>query len=516
MKRSKLYVVATLLVATLIFIGCQLEDEVQQNPHEKVDSGNSIRTLNGEDAQQVRNKLMSLLKEKGTIHVLDESNEFARTDGGIIDFNSILEVMDTLGVKNYTFRVINHPQDDYKTFHNLILTEKQGVFEATMMEYKMTEQFAAAYNSQLKSFQEFAGRVGATSLTPILDPCQGVVVEIPDPNTTNPTNPGGGGATDPSNPGDNPGNNPGTGGGASGGANNGDCLTAVVTVECSCGRSYNSWDNYTSSVCGNGMYPGYTVTVVISFNYNPLCRSADDPCNPNGLIGIMEPVKNPLDCLTVSKLGEIFPNASTANKTNFLNLFKTYASQFGIDTKEEIAHFLAQVGGETGGVNLLNQEENLDYSDPQRLLQVYSRKFSYTNPNLENPNNYLHNPQALANYVYCCVNGNGDRNSGDGWNYRGRGAFQLTFKDNYMAYANYIQNNNINVTYNGPNDLSNSNGIHALLSGLWYFKTNILDKTDINNLPSDRVTRYVNPGAKKNMLIERQNYFNLTLSKLNC
>ena len=511
MKRSKLYVVATLLVATLIFIGCQLEDEVQHNPHEKVNSGKSIRTLNGEDAQQVRNKLMSLLKEKGTIHVLYESNEFARTDGGTIDFNSILEVMDTLGVKNYTFRVINHPQDDFKTFHNLILSEKEGVFEATMMEYKMTDHFAAAYNSQLKSFQEFAGRVGASSITPVTDPCQEVIIEIPDPISQTPGDPSGGSA-DPGEPSyGSPGSDPGAGGGMSSG-----CVTIVVSVECSCGRSYSSWDNYTSSVCGNGSYPGYSVTVVISYQYNMLCRAEDDPCNPEGLIGVMEPIKSPIDCLTVSKLGEIFPNASLVNKTKFLTLMKTYAAQFGIDTKEEIAHFLAQVGGETGGINLLNQEENLDYNDPQRLIQVYSRKFSYTNPNLENPNNYLHNPQALANYVYCCVNGNGDRDSGDGWNYRGRGAFQLTFKDNYMAYANYIQNNNINVTYNGPNDLSNSNGIHALLSGLWYFKTNILDKTNIENVSSDKVTRYVNPGAKKGMLKERQNYFNLTLSKLNC
>ena len=511
MKRSKLYVVATLLVATLIFIGCQLEDEVQQNPHEKVDSGNSIRTLNGEDAQQVRNKLMSLLKEKGTIHVLEESNEFARTDGGTIDFNSILEVMDTLGVKNYTFRVINHPQDDYKTFHNLILTEKQGVFEATMMEYKMTEQFAAAYNSQLKSFQEFAGRVGASSITPIADPCQEIIVEIPDPISQTPGDPAGGSA-DPGEPSyGSPGSDPGAGGGMSSG-----CVDIVVSVECSCGRSYSSWDNYTSSVCGNGSYPGFTVTVVISYQYNMLCRAEDDPCNPEGLIGVMEPVKNPLDCLTVSKLGEIFPNASTATITTFYNQLKEYGPVFGINSNKKLAHFLAQVMGETGGTNILNAQENLNYTTAQKLIETWPKKFSTTDPNLTLPYNYINNPQLLANLVYCCKMGNGDKNSGDGWLYRGRGTFQLTFKDNYNSYLNYLTTHNINIPYTHPDDLSDPNQLHALLSGLWYFKTRIIDAIDIENASSNAVTNKVNKYVSNNSRQIRQNKFNQTLSKLNC
>jgi putative chitinase len=512
MKRSKLYLIASLLLATLIFIGCQLDEESQKNPHDKIENGKTIRTLNGANAQQVRDKLMNLLKGKGTLQILEESSLAARTDGGTIDFNSILEVIDTLGVKNYTFRVINHPQDDFKTFHNLILTEKDGTLEATMMEYKMTDQFATAYNNELKTFQEFAGRVGASSLTPISDPCQEVIVEIPDdPISPTPGDPAGG-STEPGEPSyGTPGSDPGAGGGMSSG-----CVDIVVSVECSCGRSYSSWDNYTSSQCGNGSYPGYSVTVVISYQYNMLCRAEDDPCNPEGLIGVMEPVKTAIDCLTVGKLGEIFPNASLEKKTKFLDLLKSYAPLFGIDTKEEIAHFIAQVGGETGGVNLLSKEENLNYTSPQRIIQVFGRKFSYTNPNLENPNSYINNPQALANYVYCCVNGNNDKFSGDGWTYRGRGVFQLTFKNNYNAYANFIQNSNLNVTYSGPDDLTNPNGVHGILSGMWYFKTNILDKTNIDNLSSDKVSRYVNPGAEKNALTTKRNYFNLTLSKLNC
>ena len=35
--------------------------------------------------------------------------------------------------------------------------------------------------------------------------------------------------------------------------------------------------------------------------------------------------------------------------------------------------------------------------------------------------------------------GNGDEKSGDGFKFRGRGALQLTGKDNYAAFAKYLQ-----------------------------------------------------------------------------
>lgn len=41
----------------------------------------------------------------------------------------------------------------------------------------------------------------------------------------------------------------------------------------------------------------------------------------------------------------------------------------------------------------------------------------------------------LAYFVYSGRNGNGDEKSGYGWKYRGRGLMQLTFRDNYAAFA---------------------------------------------------------------------------------
>lgn len=89
-----------------------------------------------------------------------------------------------------------------------------------------------------------------------------------------------------------------------------------------------------------------------------------------------------------------------------------------------IAMFLAQCAHESLGFSVL--EENLNYS-AQRLMAVWPRMFK----TLDIAEQYQHNPEKLANFVYSERNGNGDVDSGDGWRYRGRGLIQTTGRANY-------------------------------------------------------------------------------------
>ena len=99
----------------------------------------------------------------------------------------------------------------------------------------------------------------------------------------------------------------------------------------------------------------------------------------------------------------------------------------GIATPLRLAHFLAQVAHETGGLARL--EENLSYS-AARLCQVWPKRF----PTLASAKTYASNPMALAGKVYGGRLGN--RGAADGWTYRGSGGIMTTGRSNY-AEAGY-------------------------------------------------------------------------------
>jgi putative chitinase len=99
--------------------------------------------------------------------------------------------------------------------------------------------------------------------------------------------------------------------------------------------------------------------------------------------------------------------------------------RFEISTPDRAAAFLAQLAHESAETTRLT--EGLSYSTADRLCKVWPKRF----PTPESAQPYVRNPQGLANFVYANRGGNGDAASGDGYRYRGRGLFQLTFRDNY-------------------------------------------------------------------------------------
>jgi len=100
-------------------------------------------------------------------------------------------------------------------------------------------------------------------------------------------------------------------------------------------------------------------------------------------------------------------------------------------TPEKAAHFFAQTAHESGNFKAFS--ENLNYS-AEGLVKIFGKYFtSATAPK------YARNPEKIANKVYSSRMGNGDEKSGDGWKFRGRGALQLTGKDNYKAFTTFIK-----------------------------------------------------------------------------
>lgn len=102
----------------------------------------------------------------------------------------------------------------------------------------------------------------------------------------------------------------------------------------------------------------------------------------------------------------------------------------------EATHLIAQCAHESNGFTVF--EENLNYS-AKRLLEVFPKHFSI----IEYAERFERNPEKIANKVYANRMGNGSFESGDGWKYRGRGAIQLTGKNNYEDFSNYIKDSQV-------------------------------------------------------------------------
>lgn len=114
-----------------------------------------------------------------------------------------------------------------------------------------------------------------------------------------------------------------------------------------------------------------------------------------------------------------------------LNELPLVMEKFGISNSTRLAHFLSQVAHESGNFKFVN--ENLNYG-AKGLLSIFKKYF----PTEALAKAYERKPEKIANKVYASRMGNGDEASGDGYKFRGRGYIQLTGKDNYKAFSDFI------------------------------------------------------------------------------
>lgn len=148
------------------------------------------------------------------------------------------------------------------------------------------------------------------------------------------------------------------------------------------------------------------------------------------------------------------------------------------------AHFFAQTAHETGEYKAFS--ENLSYST-DGLKKIFGKYFPGTLAE-----GYSRNPEKIANRVYGNRVGNGDEASGEGWKFRGRGALQLTGKENYTAFSKYLNKPEILVN---PDLVANE---YAFESAMFFFDKNklwtICDK-GIDDVSITALTKRINGGT---------------------
>jgi putative chitinase len=147
-------------------------------------------------------------------------------------------------------------------------------------------------------------------------------------------------------------------------------------------------------------------------------------------------------------------------------------------------HFFAQCAHESGHFSVF--EENLNYNE-NGLLTVFRKYF----PDKASTVGYVRNPEKIANKVYANRMGNGSESSGDGWKYRGRGAIQMTGKNNYTHFFNSIGQPNL---INTPEVVSDR---YSFDSAAFFFTENSLWTICANGIDDNVVrvlTKRINGG----------------------
>lgn len=186
--------------------------------------------------------------------------------------------------------------------------------------------------------------------------------------------------------------------------------------------------------------------------------------------------------LTKEQLKQLLPRNPYID--NWYSALSQLLPDYGIDTPQRIAAFIAQCSHESGGFTALR--ENLNYK-PATLRKIFPKYF----PNDQIANEYCSRPnkqEAIANKVYANRMGNGDEASGDGWRYAGKGLIQLTGKDNYTWFAASLE---ISVE-EASEYLLTFEG--AAQSACWFWETNKLNQwADAGDIVT--LTKRINGGT---------------------
>ena len=208
--------------------------------------------------------------------------------------------------------------------------------------------------------------------------------------------------------------------------------------------------------------------------------------------------------VTGSQLQKIFTAAPSDYLAQVAEELNLDAAQHGLDTLLRRAHFLAQVREEAGPM-LTARVENLNYS-PDSLKAQF--KYFREHPDEAKADGYVRDAKtrkitqaadqkAIANHAYANRKdlGNGDFDSGDGWNYRGRGFIQVTGRANYEAVSKQYKQ-----LYSQPVDFVANPDLMAqfpftVRSAICFWVSNrlpLLADRGANAADVDRITRVVN------------------------
>lgn len=174
--------------------------------------------------------------------------------------------------------------------------------------------------------------------------------------------------------------------------------------------------------------------------------------------------------------------------------YKNEFIAYDVNTPLRVAHFMGQLEHES---NLIPKRESLYFKTIEGLKNTFYTPFKDKTDSFVK--SFLRNSEATANYVYANRGGNGDRNSGDGFKFRGGGLLQNTFRN---GYAWLTKQTGIDFLNNPDLILEEKN---AVICALEFWKANKLNKyADLDDL--DAVSDQINIGRQTEKVGDANGY----------
>jgi putative chitinase len=185
--------------------------------------------------------------------------------------------------------------------------------------------------------------------------------------------------------------------------------------------------------------------------------------------------------ITQQQLAQIIPKNPYIEQ--WCSALNKLLPDYGIDTPQRVAAFLAQCAHESGGFVFLKENLNYRAASLRKIFPKYFPDDAIANQYASLPNK----AEAIANRIYANRMGNGTEESGDGFRYCGRGLIQLTGRNNYESFADSIESTPEEVSVY----LETFEG--AVQSACWFWETNNLNQfADTDDIKT--MTRRINGG----------------------
>ncbi|MFN3942729.1 MAG: hypothetical protein ACK4K1_08840 [Flavobacterium sp.] len=381
MKKKNL-ILTLLLFATGLFWHCS--EEIHDNAvtfgvkHKKP----QIKYLKGAEAKLIMNQLEKKVS-KSKLRILGKAGTYARSNEGTIDYSEIMQVVDTLGNTNYTFRIINHPEDTEQKFHNLLYSQLDEEIKLILVKYENFDQ-----NYQFSA---------ATTFT-----TYNLISDDPCPENPIPISGGGGsgGAFDPGIP--NPGS--GGGGGSVGGYTPPDYSSCWNLLKIYCCHNKHAGE-FAGCICPEGER-GSTILFNTCNTSLPavIIHSAKntniDPCNPDGDFGVLyPPVKPPCEVLKemmdplkynaqvyINTLKSMLPNANVEYSFSFKRVLDPSTGSYSyppqqLTTGTQTSVNISSGFGFYGGIHLHTKDlyQTFSFGDIVNLLDNTDASYNPAN-----------------------------------------------------------------------------------------------------------------------------------------